>query len=201
MTPSSMPFSPPPIGPLPWLATCVDTEFAAGDSVLDVLLAGQAMTRCLMARYTRLRAQGPSADPLRAGLARRLCAELAVQLQIEEELFYPELRQVLIDSAPVDQAEVEHECMRELSTRLMDMAPDDPMFDARVMVLGELLELHLAREAQQIYPMALRAPLDFSALGLALVQRRDELLADIADSAGGERLENESADPVGEPPR
>lgn len=151
------------------------------ETLLDVLAGGQELAHALIERYNALRSGGARAIAARTGLARRLCAELAVQLQIEEELLYPELRESLPDPAPVDQAEVENACMRALVERLIEMSPTDPSFDARVVVLGELLERHLARAARELYPLAMRVPLDPRTLGLALVQRRDELLADLAD--------------------
>lgn len=184
-------------------ATEADAPGMAGAAeVLDLLVAGQAGVRNLLARYRTLceSDDGRRHDARRGGLARRLCAELAVQLQIEDEVFYPALRAALADSALVDVAEVEHECLRELVSRVVDMVPSDPLFDARVLVIAELFDLHLAREAQELHPAAMRSALDFHAIALALMQRRDDLLAELADGQGP-RFENEEADPVGAPPR
>ena len=104
------------------------------------------------------------------------------------------------DARLIDVAEVEHECLRDLTGRVIEMAPDDPMFDARVLVIGELFELHLAREAHELHPAAMRSPLDFHDIAMQLMQRRDDLLAELADGHGV-HFENEEADPVGEPPR
>jgi hypothetical protein len=174
---------------------------AGAEEVLDLLVNGQSTVRCLLARYRALcerRLPGVD-DRARDGLARRLCAELAVQLQVEDEVFYPALRAAMPDGRLIDVAEVEHECLRDLTSRVVDMDPDDPLFDARVLVIGELFELHLAREAHELHPAALRSPLDFHQIAVALMQRRDDLLAELADGHGL-RLENEEADPVGEPP-
>jgi hypothetical protein len=171
------------------------------DEVLDLLISGQSTVRCLLARYRALCRQGAGSDARRGGLARRLCAELAVQLQIEDEVFYPALRAAMVDGWLIDVAEVEHECLRDLTARVVEMSPTDPLFDARVLVIGELLELHLAREAHELHPAARRSTaIDFHGIALQLVQRRDDLLAELADGHGL-RFESEEADPVGEPPR
>jgi hypothetical protein len=174
---------------------------AGAEEVLDLLITGQSTVRCLLARYRALCEQRlPGTDVQRGGLARRLCAELAVQLAVEDEVFYPALRAAMHDSSLIDVAEVEHECLRELTGRVIEMAPDDPMFDARVLVIGELLELHLAREAHELHPAAMRTSLDFHRIAMQLMQRRDDLMAELADGHGV-HFENEEADPVGEPPR
>jgi hypothetical protein len=174
---------------------------AGAEEVLDLLITGQSTVRCLLARYRALcERRLPGTDAQRGGLARRLCAELAVQLAVEDEVFYPALRAAMHDARLIDVAEVEHECLRELTGRVVEMAPDDPMFDARVLVIGELFELHLAREAHELHPAAMRSPLDFHDIAMQLMQRRDDLLAELADGHGP-RFENEEADPVGEPPR
>ena len=174
---------------------------AGAEEVLDLLITGQSTARCLLARYRSLcERRHPGTEAQRGGLARRLCAELAVQLQVEDEVFYPALRAAMHDGSLIDVAEVEHECLRELTSRVVEMAPDDPLFDARVLVIGELFELHLAREAHELHPAAMRSPLDFHAISMHLMQRRDDLLAELADGHGP-RFENEEADPVGEPPR
>jgi hypothetical protein len=174
---------------------------AGAEEVLDLLISGQSTVRCLLARYRALCERRQSGnDAQRGGLARRLCAELAVQLAVEDEVFYPALRAAMHDASLIDVAEVEHECLRALTSRVVEMAPDDPMFDARVLVIGELFELHLAREAHELHPAAMRSPLNFHDIAMQLMQRRDDLLAELADGHGL-RFENEEADPVGEPPR
>ena len=130
-----------------------------------VLEDGQAMVRYLLARYALLDPLHGAGPVLRAGVARRLCAELAAHMHVEEELLYPKLRAVLEDCSPLDQAEVEHECLRELMDRLMEMDGQDPMFDASVIVLGEIFDMHLQRESQQVFPLLQRSGLDLRTLG------------------------------------
>lgn len=174
---------------------------AGAEAVLELLVSGQSTVRCLLARYRALcERRLPGTENQRGGLARRLCAELAVQLAVEDQVFYPALRAAMHDGSLIDVAEVEHECLRELTSRVVEMAPDDPLFDARVLVIGELFELHLAREAHELHPAAMRSPLDFHDIAMQLMQRRDDLLAELADGHGP-HFENEEADPVGEPPR
>lgn len=178
---------------------------SAGTGVGDgpvhtVLLDGFYVVRWLLARHGVLaRAANDRGSALfRGAVARRLCAELAVHLQVTQELLHPRLRETAPDANVIEQAEVEQECLRGLLARLYRMAPDDPLFDARVTVLGEIFELHARHAVQQVFPL-LQGP-GMGPLAAAMRQRRDELLAQL-DTTGGLSLENEEADPVGEPPR
>ncbi len=176
----------------------------ATDAVRRVLFDGHNGVRRQLARFALL---ADHHEAQRAKVVRELCAELAGHLQVEEELLHPRLRDSLRDSLRdthlVDEAEVEHDCLRDQMERLMAMAPDDPQYTARVMVLAEYFELHLQREQDQMHPLLRRCGLNSRELGDAMTRRRDELLAERAACPGQLRLrpENEDADPVGAPPR
>ena len=172
---------------------------ADADDALRVLKDSQAVVDELVARCAPPRGRQAVPDPAHACAVRSLCSELAAHLHIEEALLYPSLREHGADGDTIDQAEVEHECLRDLMDRLVDMHPDDPLFEARVRVLVEIFDLHLQRERQQL--RALQQRLDLPALDRRMQARRDELLADRSGRQPRLRFENEDADPVGEPPR
>src|SRR5512141_1118170 len=50
----------------------------------------------------------------RPALARKICDELTVHAQIEEEIFYPALREVVDSPALLDEAQAEHQQAKEL---------------------------------------------------------------------------------------
>ena len=104
-------------------------------------------------------------------LAREICHELTVHATIEEEIFYPALREALKDTEALAEAEVEHAGAKDLIAQIEAMDEADEMFDAKVKVLGEYIDHHVKEERNQIFPKA-RA-----ARGLDLVAMRDELQA------------------------
>lgn len=170
----------------------------ADDPVLQTLLEGSREVQRLLDRQAALRAG--SSDPQsaqRTQLARRLCIELVAQMHLEEELLYPRLRRLVRDTLPIDQSEAENECLRDLALRLEPMDALHPMFDARVQVLAEVFDLHHRREIRQVYPLLLGQ--SWPDLAQALRSRRQFLLlaAGVSDILA---IENEEADPVGEPP-
>lgn len=104
-------------------------------------------------------------------LAREICQELTVHATIEEEIFYPALRDTLKDTDMLAEAEVEHAGAKDLIAQIEAAQEADEMFDAKVKVLGEYIDHHVKEERNQIFPKA-RA-----ARGLDLVAMREELQA------------------------
>jgi hemerythrin superfamily protein len=104
-------------------------------------------------------------------LAHEICHELTVHATIEEEIFYPALREALKETDVLAEAEVEHAGAKDLIAQIESMDSADEMFDAKVKVLGEYIDHHVKEERNQIFPKA-RA-----ARGLDLVAMREELQA------------------------
>jgi len=104
-------------------------------------------------------------------LAHQICQELTVHATIEEEIFYPALREALKETDILAEAEVEHAGAKDLIAQIEAMEEADEMFDAKVKVLGEYIDHHVKEERNEIFPKA-RA-----ARKLDLVAMRDELMA------------------------
>lgn len=117
------------------------------------------------------------------GLVKRICAELMRHAQIEEEVFYPAVRKAIDDDKMMDEAEVEHASAEDLIIQLEGMEPGDDQYDAKVMVLREMIEHHVAEEEEEMFPKAVKAKVDTAALGEALSQRKQALREEMAESA------------------
>jgi hemerythrin-like domain-containing protein len=117
-------------------------------------------------------------DDLKHELVERICTELTIHSQIEEELFYPALRDAFDDQSLLDEAEVEHTMASMLISELESMEPGDDLYDAKVTVLGEYVRHHIDEEQEQMFPKARKAGVDLEELGLELFERKDELLTE-----------------------
>ena len=114
-------------------------------------------------------------------LAHQICHELTVHAQIEEEIFYPALREVLKDTDMLAEAEVEHQSAKDLIAQIEGMAEADEMFDAKVTVLGEYIDHHVKEERGEIFPKARAArKLDLVAMRDQLMERKEELMGEMA---------------------
>ena len=63
------------------------------------------------------------------------------------------------------------------------MAPDDPLYDAKVKVLGEYIDHHVAEEEGEMFPTCRRSTMDLVALAEQLAARKADLMADEAEMA------------------
>ena len=125
-----------------------------------------------------------SAASKKRDLAQQICAELTVHTQIEEEIFYPALREALKETDLLDEAEVEHASAKDLIAQIQDAAEIDEMFDAKVKVLGEYIDHHVKEERNEMFPKARAAKgLDLVTMRELLATRKEELMAELTASA------------------
>jgi hemerythrin-like domain-containing protein len=113
-------------------------------------------------------------------LAQQICMELTVHTQIEEEIFYPAVREAIKDTDLLDEAEVEHASAKDLIAQLQDATDIDEKFDAKVKVLGEYIDHHVKEERNELFPKARAAHgLDLVGMREQLAQRKEELMAEM----------------------
>ena len=122
--------------------------------------------------------QNEGSDEEKSELVLRACQELTVHAQIEEEIFYPAVRDG-IDDDLMDEAEVEHASAKDLIAQLESMEPGNDLFDARFTVLREYIDHHVKEEQEEMFPKAKKAKLDLVALGEDLAQRKKELRGEL----------------------
>jgi hypothetical protein len=72
---------------------------------------------------------------------------------------------------------VEHAGAKILIAQIEAMKPGQPLYDAKVKVLGEQIRHHVEEEESELFPEARGAGLDLAAIGAALAARKAELLA------------------------
>ncbi len=119
----------------------------------------------------------------KSALVRQICAELSVHAQVEEEIFYPAVREAIDDRDLMDEADVEHAGAKDLIAQLESMAPGDDHYDAKVTVLGEYIDHHVKEEQNEMFPKVRRAKVDVAELGARITQRKKELHGQRAGSS------------------
>jgi iron-sulfur cluster repair protein YtfE (RIC family) len=118
----------------------------------------------------------------RQAIALKICDELTVHAQIEEEIFYPALRKAVPDTADVlEEAEAEHNEAKEMIAQLQSMTAADKVMDALVAKLNWAIEHHVKEERDELFPKARAAQgLDLDALGAQLRERQLALQSEAA---------------------
>jgi hemerythrin superfamily protein len=119
-------------------------------------------------------------DRRKNDLVDEICFELTLHTMLEEEIFYPALREAIDDEDLIDEADVEHAGARELIGQLEIMVPGDDHYDATVTVLGEEIAHHFEKEEGELFEAARDAGIDLDDLGVQLAARREELEEDLS---------------------
>jgi hypothetical protein len=110
-------------------------------------------------------------------LAKKICDALTVHMRIEEETFYPVYVEATGDEELNNEAIVEHQSAKTLIQEIAQSVAGDPLFDARVKVLSEMIKHHVKEEERfgGMFMKARMARMDLSALGILLAARKQEL--------------------------
>ncbi|MEY4651505.1 MAG: hypothetical protein RI884_86 [Pseudomonadota bacterium] len=157
-----------------------------GKDACDLLDADHRTLKKMFKEYEELTgSRARSAAQKKLDLAHRICQELTVHTQVEEEIFYPALRAAIKDTELLDEAEVEHQALRSLVAQIRRASEADDMFDAKVKVLGEYMDHHVKEERSEIFARARSTrKLDLVAMREQLEQRKEELLAEFMPDVG-----------------
>ena len=144
---------------------------------LQLLMAEHREVKAMFQRYRKLVDAGRRGDE-RMLLASQICVALTVHTQMEEEILYPAAREVLTqDEDIVDEAYVEHAGAKSLIAQIKTMTSDQPLYDAKVKVLGEYIDHHVKEEESEFFPKLRKTSLDLDAMGEQLAARRNQLMA------------------------
>lgn len=151
-----------------------------GDAV-DLLDADHIAVKKLFDQYNKL-AQSDAPAPERKAIADRICFELSVHTQLEEEAFYPPVRQATGEDDMMDEADVEHDGAKKLIAEIAAMEPDASHYDAKVKVLGEMIDHHVAEERGKMFPKARQSDLDLVALAAQLKERKQQIQNELSQA-------------------
>lgn len=109
-------------------------------------------------------------------IALEICLALTKHTVIEEEIFYPALREAGKDNGDmVDEAVVEHASAKDLIAQIISMEPTEDLYDAKIKVLSEQIEHHVGEEEDEMFPAARDAGLDLESLGQQMLSRKTEV--------------------------
>lgn len=141
---------------------------------IALLTADHKRVKKMFKQFDKMKEDGASAD--KQALAQQICAELTLHAEVEEQIFYPATREAIDDDDMLNEAEVEHASAKDLIAQIESGDPSDPLWDAKVSVLGEYVDHHVQEEEEEMFRKARKAKMDLEALGqqiAAMKQSRD----------------------------
>ena len=144
------------------------------DDAVDLLEADHKAVKKMFMDYAALCEDGAPA-PTKRLLAQRICQALTVHAQIEEEIFYPQVSQVIGENALMDEALQQHAEAKKIIARILAMKETDTGQDEAVKQLGVLIDGHVLEEREQIFLQARLAALDLRTMTSPLLKRQQQL--------------------------
>ena len=112
-------------------------------------------------------------------LAAEICQALTVHAAIEEEIFYPQVREALEAEDLMLEAEIEHDTVKNLIERVQEGEIDETQLSAMIKVMNEYVNHHVNEEQRRMFPRVKRSELDLEAMGQEMLARKTELEAEL----------------------
>ena len=149
-------------------------ELIAFDDAVDLLDSDHVAVKKMFTEYSALCERQASTAEKRI-LALAICNALTIHSQIEEEIFYPQVREAIGEEALMDMALEEHAEAKSIIARIQGMKATDAACDATVKQLGKLIDQHVMEEREKIFLKARNAKLDLRGMTLPLMKRQQQL--------------------------
>lgn len=171
------------------LFTALDPLIVLARSNPIVML--QADHRRVEALFARIQATD---DGERAELVGQLRSALRAHMELEEHHVYP-LLQDEVDGDLAEEAEVEHQLARDGLDQLQELTPDEPGFDAALVMVMSAIEHHVMEEETEAFPRLAQqlGPDRLAQMAEDLTAAREAILERLHAEHRGERAAAEGA--------
>jgi hemerythrin-like domain-containing protein len=152
------------------------TSSKARNEVLDMLREDHKKAKKAFTEFERLDKDDEEDAERCNQIIEQTCKELEVHATLEEEVFYPAVREAIREPDLVDEAEVEHMTAKMLIGQLQEGQLDEEKQTATFTVLGEYIKHHIREEENEMFEMLERTKIDWDGLQQQMQQRRAELM-------------------------
>jgi hemerythrin superfamily protein len=114
----------------------------------------------------------------KAALSKEIFQELMVHTTVEEEIFYPAVKEKVakLDELVTESFE-EHHVVDVVMEELKGMKPEDEAYDAKFKVLMENVRHHISEEEKHMFPGLKPMREELDELGDRMAQRKEQLKA------------------------
>jgi hemerythrin-like domain-containing protein len=163
---------------------------AQAPNALDLLRREHKQLQSMLHRFEKT-----DGDDAQRELCEQIVSGLKTHTEIEEEVFYPFLREATAREDLFQEATIEHGLVSDLLEQLPKEPPGTPRIKAMVQVLAEQVRRHVEEEEQAIFPQIEKTGVDLKALGEALEEcRNGRPIGDAADRGNGHAKHDASHD-------
>ena len=96
---------------------------------IKMLTEDHKKVKKLFAQFEKIKDDGNSDE--KSELVKQICTELLIHTHLEEEIFYPAVREAIDEEDLIEEAEVEHNEVKQLIAELEDLEPGGDHYDAK----------------------------------------------------------------------
>jgi hemerythrin superfamily protein len=151
----------------------VTSKTSALDAV-DLLKADHQEVKKLFDQLDTITKQGAS-DAEKSTLVAKIRDELSVHESVENEVFFPAVREILRKKDVLQEATEDQEEAGDAIQALGELNPGDAGYDKKLSALGGKIAAHAAEEEKDVFPQVESSNIDTEALGEKMTARKKEL--------------------------
>src|ERR1700753_4158095 len=118
---------------------------------VELLKADHQKVKRLLCQLDTITKQGAS-DAEKDALVAKIRDELSVHESVENEVFFPAVREVLSKKHVLQEATDDQEEAGDAIEALGDLKPGDPSYDKKLSDLGDKIAAHAAEEEKDVFP-------------------------------------------------
>jgi hemerythrin superfamily protein len=141
---------------------------------VDLLKADHQKVKKLFEQLDSITKQGAS-DSEKGALVAKIRDELSVHESVENEVFFPAVREVLRKRDVLQEATEDQEEAGDAIQALSDLKPGDSGYDKKLTELGSKIAAHAAEEERDVFPQVENSNVDTEALGEKMTARKKEI--------------------------
>lgn len=141
---------------------------------VELLKADHQKVKRLFDQLDTMTKQGVSNDE-KAALVAKIRDELSVHESVENEVFFPAVREILRKKDVLQEATEDQEEAGDAIQALGDLKPGEAGYDKKLSELGDKIAAHAAEEERDVFPQVEKSNIDTEALGEKMNARKEEL--------------------------
>ncbi len=147
---------------------------------IDQLVSDHQKVKGLFNQFEQMK---DASDDEKGALVEKIASELSVHESVENEVFFPAVREVLAKKDVLDEATEDQQEAGDAIQALGELKPGQPGFDQKVKDLGTQIAAHAAEEEKDVFPKVQRSDIDTAQLGADMASRKSELQQEQGDAS------------------